>query len=235
MLETSAACDLVVGSRIRLRRKQRGFSQERLAAILGVSSHEVADFESGTTRVGAERLATIGAVLEAPISYFFAELGAVAAGPDDPPANSAPPAPGTGELVSAYCRIASSQLRGAVLSFARILARGRGTRRVRRLGRNRQRVAVRDRVLINLREAAAILDGVGDGAEEHRRRRMNRLYVGGEIEDFLPSPRRARARDLLQLAQSTSFPPQWPPPNIQPRRAWPKRDRSAETSAAGPV
>jgi transcriptional regulator with XRE-family HTH domain len=128
MLETSAACDFIVGSRIRLRRKQRGISQEHLAAVLGVSSREVEEFESGAVRVGAERLAAIGALLEAPISYFFEELGAVTSGADDQPADSVKAVSGTGELVSAYCRIASSQLRGAVLSFAQILARERGNR-----------------------------------------------------------------------------------------------------------
>ena len=117
--------DRVVGSRLRLRRKQCAVSERRLAEILGVSEREIRAYESGEARIGAERLAKAGEALGAPIAFFFSGLSAV-----DPPAAEATAGtgvafPGAAELLSAYSRIASSQLRGAVLRLVLHLARGR--------------------------------------------------------------------------------------------------------------
>jgi len=117
--------DRVVGSCLRLRRKQCAVSESRLAEILGVSAREVRAYESGEARIGAKRLAKAGEALGAPIAFFFSGLSAV-----DPPAAEARPGqellpPGAAELLSAYRRIANSQLRGAVLRLVFRLARGR--------------------------------------------------------------------------------------------------------------
>jgi transcriptional regulator with XRE-family HTH domain len=110
---------------LRLRLKQCAISERRLAEILGVSVREIRAYESGEARIGAERLAKTGEALGAPIAFFFSGLGTV-----DPPAAEASPgqellSPGAAELLSAYKRIASSQLRGAVLRLVFRLARGR--------------------------------------------------------------------------------------------------------------
>jgi transcriptional regulator with XRE-family HTH domain len=130
--------DQIVGSRIRLRRGQIGLSQARLAAMLGVSPQRMQEFEEGNTRVGAARLCAIAQALKAPVSFFFADL---------PPAESASsrigasPAllstPAAAQLLSAYGRIGSSQLRRVVLAVARHLAR-ESPRRERRSPANSQ-------------------------------------------------------------------------------------------------
>ena len=65
--------DIHVGSRIRTRRTMLGFSQDKLAAGLGITFQQVQKYEKGANRVGASRLQHIAAILNVPISYFFAE------------------------------------------------------------------------------------------------------------------------------------------------------------------
>lgn len=65
--------DIHVGSRIRTRRTMLGFSQDKLAAGLGITFQQVQKYEKGTNRVGASRLQHIAAILNVPISYFFAD------------------------------------------------------------------------------------------------------------------------------------------------------------------
>ena len=117
-----ASGDRIVGSRLRLRRKQCAMSERGLAAILGVSEQEIHAYERGEVRIGPERLAKVSEALQAPIAFFFA-----GASPDDVRAADSKPgevtlSPGAGQLVSAYSRIASSQLRSAVLRLALRLA-----------------------------------------------------------------------------------------------------------------
>ena len=64
--------DLHVGSRIRLRRKILGVSQERLADALGLTFQQVQKYERGANRVSASKLYEIAATLQTQIAYFFA-------------------------------------------------------------------------------------------------------------------------------------------------------------------
>ncbi|MDI2091069.1 helix-turn-helix domain-containing protein [Commensalibacter oyaizuii] len=66
--------DKRVGSRIRLRRRLLGYSQEKLALALSLSFQQIQKYEKGTNRVGASRLFDIAQVLQVPINFFFDEL-----------------------------------------------------------------------------------------------------------------------------------------------------------------
>ncbi len=66
--------DKRVGSRIRLRRKLLGYSQEKLALALGLSFQQIQKYEKGLNRVGASRLYYIAQVLQVPINFFFDEI-----------------------------------------------------------------------------------------------------------------------------------------------------------------
>jgi transcriptional regulator with XRE-family HTH domain len=66
--------DLHVGSRIRLRRKVLGVSQERLAESLGLTFQQVQKYERGSNRVSASKLYEIAATLQATVAYFFEGL-----------------------------------------------------------------------------------------------------------------------------------------------------------------
>src|SRR6187399_1650076 len=63
--------DVLVGTRVRLRRVELGLSQTQLANALGVTFQQVQKYEKGTNRIGASRLHAIAGVLRVPVSYFF--------------------------------------------------------------------------------------------------------------------------------------------------------------------
>jgi transcriptional regulator with XRE-family HTH domain len=52
----SNAIDAHVGSRLRMRRIERGMTQEKLAAGLGLTFQQVQKYEKGVNRMGASRL-----------------------------------------------------------------------------------------------------------------------------------------------------------------------------------
>ena len=122
MSEAVSAGDRTVGARIRLRRKQLGISERRMARILGIAPEDLEACERGERRLGADALAKAGKALNAPIRYFFCEMGTVAR-----PGEIAPEASllvaGAADFLSAYMRIGNSQLRDAVLRLVQRLAR----------------------------------------------------------------------------------------------------------------
>lgn len=123
MPENVTAGDRIVGSRIRLRRKQLGVNGGCLAQILGVTLRQLEDYESGAARLGAQKLAEVGKALDTPITYFFTGLSAVDRSKPRVPERGDSPVPDAIDFLSAYSRIANSQLRGAVLRLMLRLAR----------------------------------------------------------------------------------------------------------------
>ena len=67
--------DRHVGVRIRMRRKEIGVSQERLAETLGITFQQVQKYERGANRVSASKLWEIAMALKTPVSYFYDGLG----------------------------------------------------------------------------------------------------------------------------------------------------------------
>lgn len=75
--------DVHVGLRVRLRRKQLGLSQERLADGLGLTFQQVQKYERGANRISASKLFEISRLLEVPVAYFFEGMaGATPPGSD---------------------------------------------------------------------------------------------------------------------------------------------------------
>ena len=72
--------DTHVGNRIRLRRQLLGYSQEKLASLLGLTFQQVQKYEKGMNRVGASRLRDMGKVLGVPISFFYEDMDEETAG-----------------------------------------------------------------------------------------------------------------------------------------------------------
>lgn len=66
--------DVHVGNRIRLRRTILGYSQEKLATLLGLTFQQVQKYERGNNRVGASRLWDLSKVLNVPVSFFFDDM-----------------------------------------------------------------------------------------------------------------------------------------------------------------
>lgn len=72
--------DIYVGSRIRMRRKMLGLSQEKLGEKLGITFQQIQKYEKGTNRVGASRLQAMSDALEVPVAYFFPDAASTAQG-----------------------------------------------------------------------------------------------------------------------------------------------------------
>jgi transcriptional regulator with XRE-family HTH domain len=60
-----------MGRRIRLRRREKGISQRKLAGGLGLTFQQVQKYEEGTNRVGAARLQQIAKMLGVDMPFFY--------------------------------------------------------------------------------------------------------------------------------------------------------------------
>jgi len=122
--------DVLVGRRIRQRRTLIGMTQERLAAVLGVTFQQVQKYERGTNRISASRLAQLADTLGMPVTYFFQDADAAEPPPALPTA-AAPAGDGadrmsqreTLELVRNYYRIADPKVRRRVRELIRFMGR----------------------------------------------------------------------------------------------------------------
>src|SRR5215218_9264500 len=71
--------DRHVGLRIRMRRKELGISQERLAESIGLTFQQVQKYERAANRVSASKLWEMARALNTSIAYFYEGLGEPAA------------------------------------------------------------------------------------------------------------------------------------------------------------
>jgi transcriptional regulator with XRE-family HTH domain len=61
----------LVGVRVRLRRKELGLNQTKLAKKIGVSFQQVQKYETAANRISAGALYELSKALSVPITYFF--------------------------------------------------------------------------------------------------------------------------------------------------------------------
>ena len=118
--------DAYVGSRVRMRRKVLGMSQEKLGEQLGITFQQVQKYEKGANRIGASRLQMISQVLEMPISYFFPQETTTAggmgeSGQSDYVSDFMMSSEGI-ELNRAFARIKDPKLRRKVIDLVRTMA-----------------------------------------------------------------------------------------------------------------
>lgn len=118
--------DRHVGLRIRMRRKELGISQERLAASIGLTFQQVQKYERAANRVSASKLWEMARALSTNISYFYEGLGEVAEAPgSNLPRESMQNfllTPEGMELASAFPKIAKSRVRRKILDLVRAMA-----------------------------------------------------------------------------------------------------------------
>jgi transcriptional regulator with XRE-family HTH domain len=114
--------DRHVGLRIRMRRKEIGVSQERLAEALGITFQQVQKYERGANRVSASKLWEIAAALRTNVGYFYEGLSdRDAALPAD--TGQAFMLSGEGiELMSSFPRIAEPSVRRKIMELIRAVA-----------------------------------------------------------------------------------------------------------------
>jgi transcriptional regulator with XRE-family HTH domain len=66
--------DVMVGRRLRRRRRLLGITQQELAALCGVSFQQVQKYESAYNRVSVAMLWKLAGALDVEIGYFFEGL-----------------------------------------------------------------------------------------------------------------------------------------------------------------
>jgi transcriptional regulator with XRE-family HTH domain len=118
--------DRHVGLRIRMRRKELGISQERLAESIGLTFQQVQKYERAANRVSASKLWEMSRALNTSIAYFYEGLS------DTPePVGSNQPretvqdflmTPEGLELASSFPRIAHGRVRRKILDLVRVMS-----------------------------------------------------------------------------------------------------------------
>jgi transcriptional regulator with XRE-family HTH domain len=63
--------DLLLGRRLRDRRRQLGLTQSQLAGMVGVRFQQIQKYECGANRISAARLWRFCQVLQTPVDYFY--------------------------------------------------------------------------------------------------------------------------------------------------------------------
>lgn len=118
--------DRHVGLRIRMRRKELGMTQDKLAQALGLTFQQVQKYERGANRVSASKLWEMARALKAPVAYFYDGLGddmEMAAGATFANAQDFLLTSEGVELAATFPRIAP-RLRRKVLELVRLMAEG---------------------------------------------------------------------------------------------------------------
>lgn len=117
--------DLHVGMRIRVRRKELGISQERLAESIGLTFQQVQKYERAANRVSASKLYEMARALKTNIGYFYEGLGDPATSANRPegrnPSQEFLMTPEGLELASAFPRIGSGRVRRRLLDLVRTM------------------------------------------------------------------------------------------------------------------
>ena len=120
--DPACTIDLMLGERIRSRRRALGLSQASLGRAVGLTFQQIQKYERGVNRVSVSTLTAICQALAMPLERMIAGLG------DDPaaapaPTDRGPPVEGVESLLSAYGSIRRRQRRRTALTFVQTLAR----------------------------------------------------------------------------------------------------------------
>lgn len=118
--------DRHVGLRIRMRRKELGISQERLAESIGLTFQQVQKYERAANRVSASKLWEMSRALSAPVGYFYDGLSDVV----EPVGSNAPRdsmqdflmTPEGIELAASFPKIPRGRVRRRILDLVRAMA-----------------------------------------------------------------------------------------------------------------
>ncbi|MEG9487972.1 helix-turn-helix transcriptional regulator [Mannheimia indoligenes] len=69
----STDIDRLVGQRIQQKRREMGYSAERLSEYVDISQPQLSRYERGANKINVAHLVAIATFLKTPISYFFAD------------------------------------------------------------------------------------------------------------------------------------------------------------------
>lgn len=116
----TAELELIIGARMRTRRRQLGLSQSDLAERLGVSFQQVQKYERGANRVAASTLLAAAQTLGTGIAWLVGEEHS--GRDDDEDVFRALARPGALEILEAFNAIPDPRTRTALLALAREMA-----------------------------------------------------------------------------------------------------------------
>ena len=117
--------DRHVGLRIRMRRKELGISQERLAESIGLTFQQVQKYERAANRVSASKLWEMSRALSTPISYFYEGLGEATGGGPNVPHEAMQDFLMTAEgieLAAIFPKVTKARVRRKILDLVRAMA-----------------------------------------------------------------------------------------------------------------
>jgi len=114
--------DVALGFRIRQRRRELRYSQDRLARRIGITFQQVQKYERGTNRVSFSRLAEIAHALQCSLTDLIGDIAQQ--GPSSLTMNRVAMMnqPGAAELLEAFSGIRSPSYRQAILNLAKEIA-----------------------------------------------------------------------------------------------------------------
>ena len=75
-MATGGDINVLLGKRVRVRRRLLGLTQQQLAVAIGVRFQQIQKYETGANRMSAARLLALAEALETPVVYFYAGLTA---------------------------------------------------------------------------------------------------------------------------------------------------------------
>lgn len=115
--------DRHVGLRIRMRRKELGLSQERLAEAVGLTFQQIQKYERAANRVSASKLWELARALKTDIGFFYAGLAEIEAEiMSQQTMHDFLLTPDGLELAACFPRVNNHRLRRRVLELVRTLA-----------------------------------------------------------------------------------------------------------------
>ena len=109
-----------IGEKVKMRRKELGISQERLAEVLGVTYQQVQRYENGTNRLNVENIQLIADALSVSVLYFFENGKRSIVGEKPLHYLTAE----EGKLLKYFRKIKETSSKNIVLQVARLAARG---------------------------------------------------------------------------------------------------------------
>jgi transcriptional regulator with XRE-family HTH domain len=101
--------DAQLGERIRRRRRELGLSQSALGGKLGITFQQIQKYENGANRVSATMLVKLSEALAMPVTELLQQI--------DPAAATVNPERQAADLLAAFDRIQSPEVRSAVLTL----------------------------------------------------------------------------------------------------------------------
>jgi transcriptional regulator with XRE-family HTH domain len=119
--------DKEVGNRIRARRLELHISQAELGAALGITFQQIQKYERGANRVAATRLMQVATALKTTVSALTGADETPRGGQQNSLVSSFVASKDGIDLIEAWARLPSQQVRRGLIALARTLGEAYGT------------------------------------------------------------------------------------------------------------